>query len=93
MQWIQNRFKPFKNMELRHKYGVKENELLILFVGYLDTFKGIFELVDAFYGINKENKNVKLMMVGTGLKKDEIKKKISQLGLRSYVMLWECSTC
>lgn len=82
-----NRFKPFKNMELRHKYGVKENELLILFVGYLDTFKGIFELVDAFYGINKENKNVKLMMVGTGLKKDEIKKKISQLGLKSYVML------
>ncbi len=81
------RFKSFKNTKFRHKYGVKENEILILFVGYLDTFKGIFELIDTFYEINKKNKNVKLMMVGTGPKKDELKKKISHLGLRSYVML------
>lgn len=72
-------FKPSKNMELRHKYGIKENEILILFVGYLDIFKGIFELIDAFYEINKENKNVKLMMVGTGPKKEELKRNVSNL--------------
>lgn len=80
------RFKPSKNMELRHKYGIGENEILILFVGYLDTFKGIFELVDAFYEINKENKNVKLMMVGTGPKKEELKKKVSRLKLDDFVI-------
>ena len=80
------RFKPFKNMELRHKYGIGENEILILFVGYLDTFKGIFELVNAFYEINKRNKNVKLMMVGTGPKKDELKKEVSKLSLNDFVI-------
>ena len=79
-------FKPFKNMELRYKYAIGENEILILFVGYLDTFKGIFELIDAFYEINKKNKNVKLMMVGTGPKKDEIKKKVSKLNLEDFVI-------
>lgn len=81
------RFNPSTNMELRHKYGIKENEILILFVGYLDTFKGIFELIDAFYEINKENKNTKLMMIGTGPKKEEFKKKVFQLGLEDYVTL------
>lgn len=80
-------FKPSKNMDLRHEYGIGGNEILILFVGYLDTFKGIFELVDAFYEINKENKNVKLMMVGTGPKKEELKEKVLKLGLGDYVML------
>ena len=80
------RFKPYKNMDLRHKYGIGENESLILFVGYLDIFKGIFELVDAFYDINTKNKNVKLMMVGTGPKKAELKKKISKLNLNGFVI-------
>ena len=74
-----DRFKPYKNAKFRYNLGIKENEFLILFVGYLDTFKGIFELIDAFHEINKENKNVKLMMVGTGPKKDEFKKRVSQL--------------
>lgn len=80
------RFKPSKNMELRHKYLIGENEILILFVGYLDIFKGIFQLVDAFHEINKENKNVKLMMVGTGPKEKELKNKVSQWNLESYVI-------
>jgi N-acetyl-alpha-D-glucosaminyl L-malate synthase BshA len=80
------RFKPFKNIELRYKYAIGENEILILFVGYLDTFKGIFELIDAFYEINKKNKNVKLMMVGTGPKKDELKKKVSKSNLEDFLI-------
>ena len=80
------RFKPFKNMELRYKYAIGENEILILFVGYLDTFKGIFELIAAFYEMNKKNKNVKLMMVGTGPKKDELKKKVLKLNLENFLI-------
>ncbi|MCE7699746.1 MAG: glycosyltransferase family 4 protein, partial [Methanobacterium paludis] len=49
-------------------------------------FKGIFELIDAFYEINKKNKNVKLMIVGTGPKKDELKKKVSKLSLKNFVI-------
>jgi N-acetyl-alpha-D-glucosaminyl L-malate synthase BshA len=80
------RFKPSKNMQLRHKCKIGKNEVLILFVGYLDSFKGIFELIDAFYEINKKNKNVKLMIVGTGPKEDELKKKVSKLSLKNFVI-------
>lgn len=80
------RFKPSKNRRLRHNYGIKESINLILFVGYLDTFKGIFDLIPAFYEITKENKNVTLMMVGTGPKKEELKKKVSKLKLNDFVI-------
>jgi N-acetyl-alpha-D-glucosaminyl L-malate synthase BshA len=81
-----NRFKPLKSKELRKYYKIKDNEILILFVGYLDTFKGIFELINAFYEINKKSTNFKLMMVGEGPKDDELKRIISQLHLEKYVI-------
>ncbi len=34
------RFKPLKNKTIRNKYDIKDEDILILFVGYLDTFKG-----------------------------------------------------
>lgn len=81
-----NRFKPLKNENLRKHYKIKGENTLVLFVGYLDTFKGIFELVDAFYEVNKENKNAMLMMVGEGPKENELKKKVSNLGLERSVI-------
>lgn len=82
-----DRFKPMKNREIRNVYGINEKTLLILFVGYLDDFKGIFELINAFYEIKKENRNTLLMMVGTGPKKSELNERISKLGLENSVIL------
>lgn len=81
-----NRFKPLKNKELRKYYKIKDNEILILFVGYLDTFKGIFELINAFYEINKKKDNINLMIVGEGPKENELKKKVYKLGLEKSVI-------
>ncbi len=81
-----NRFKPLKNKSLRKYYKIKDEDILILFVGYLDIFKGIFELIDAFFEINKYNKNMKLMIVGTGPKENELKKKVLELGLNKLVI-------
>jgi N-acetyl-alpha-D-glucosaminyl L-malate synthase BshA len=80
-------FKPMRNEKLRNDYGIKEDEVLILFVGYLDIFKGIFEIIDAFCELHRHNKNLKLMMVGTGPKKTELKRKISKMGLENEVIL------
>lgn len=80
-----NRFQPNNIKIIRKKHDIKDN-ILILFVGYLDTFKGIFELVDAFYDANKENRKSTLMIIGEGPKEDELKKKVFKLGLEKSVI-------
>lgn len=79
-----NRFKPI-NGKIFLKDDFKKDDVVILFVGYLDTFKGIFELIDAFFEIYKENKSIKLLIVGSGPKYNELKRKVSKLGLDDSV--------
>jgi N-acetyl-alpha-D-glucosaminyl L-malate synthase BshA len=81
-----DRFKPLMNETLRNNYRIKDNDVLILFVGYLDTFKGVFELLNAFHDVNNKNKNTKLMIIGEGPKEDELKKKAFKLGLNKLVV-------
>lgn len=78
-------FKPTELKKVRKNYAIKDN-ILILFVGYLDTFKGIFELIDAFYEVNKGNKNTTLMIIGEGPKKNELKKRVLKIGLEKSVI-------
>ena len=80
-----NRFKPSEDKSLRNEYQISNKEILILFVGYLDVFKGIFEVIDAFYELYKKNNNVRLMMVGEGPKEEKLKQKVSELGLKNVV--------
>ncbi|MBI5681012.1 MAG: glycosyltransferase [Methanobacterium sp.] len=80
------RFIPLKNRKIRNYYGVNDKDILILFVGYLDTFKGVFELMNSFHEINKKNVNVKLMIVGEGPKNNELKKIASRLCLETHVI-------
>lgn len=51
-------------MSLREKLGVSESDFVIGFTGRLVKDKGIIELVRAYKALNKEHKNVKLMLVG-----------------------------
>jgi N-acetyl-alpha-D-glucosaminyl L-malate synthase BshA len=81
-----DRFKPINNQKIRKIYNINNNDILILFVGYLDTFKGIFELINAFDKIQQDNKNVKLMIVGTGPKKHELKDKITKMNLKNSII-------
>jgi len=53
----QKRFRPYRNKKLCKQYKINDENIVILFVGYLDEFKGIFELVDAFFEISTNNKS------------------------------------
>lgn len=81
-----NRFKPLRNKNLRKYYKIEDDEILILFVGYLDTFKGIFELIDAFGEIKQIYNNIKLMIIGNGPKKHELENRVLALDLEKSVM-------
>lgn len=80
-----NRFKPVKTRTVKKIFGITPDEIIILFVGYLDTFKGIFDLLNAFNEINRNN--IKLVMVGDGPKKDELKTLVANLNLEGSVIL------
>ena len=79
-----NRFRPEKNTSIRRCYGVKDHEIVVIFVGYLDVFKGVFDLVNAFK--NVKNVNKKLMMVGDGPKMDELRNMVSDYHLDESVI-------
>ena len=81
-----SRFKPSKNMEMRQNYKIDDDDLLILFIGHLETFKGIFELLDAFYEINKKHTNTKLMIVGEGHEEQKVRDTVSKLKLEGSIM-------
>ena len=53
-----------KRGEFRRKYGVKDNEEVILYIGRLHRTKGINLLVEAFLDISKEIDGIRLVLVG-----------------------------
>lgn len=46
------------------KYGIKQDEKVILFLGRINKIKGIDILIDAFFELSKEMDNIKLVVVG-----------------------------
>ena len=50
--------------ELKDKYKIKNDDIVFMFIGRLNTDKGIFDLVLAFDKLLKEYENVKLFLIG-----------------------------
>ena len=69
----------FKN--LREKYCIDKNDIVIGYAGRITEEKGILELVQAFKKLSNINKKIKLLIVGSqwygNLKKDEYISKIN----------------
>jgi glycosyltransferase involved in cell wall biosynthesis len=61
-------FKPDDSLRkhIRKRLEVKNNEVLLLFMGRLSEEKGIKEVMEAFDQIVKAVKKIKLLIVGTG---------------------------
>ncbi|MCT7445505.1 glycosyltransferase [Aliarcobacter cryaerophilus] len=51
-------------LELKDKYKIKNSDIVFMFIGRLNTDKGIFDLVLAFDKLLKEYENVKLFLIG-----------------------------
>ena len=58
----------------REKYNISSDDVVISFTGRLVKEKGILNLIDAVKRINKDNKNVYLLIAGSGILEEEIKK-------------------
>ena len=50
--------------EVRAELGIKENEVVYMFLGRMNSEKGINELAEAFNSLRKKHVNVRLLLVG-----------------------------
>src|SRR5690606_33705909 len=77
-----SRFNPenyHKNeiIQLKNKLNIKEDDFVIGYVGRLVHDKGIDELIEAWNKL-KQNKNIKLLLVGPFEEKDKVSNKTKQ---------------
>jgi glycosyltransferase involved in cell wall biosynthesis len=61
-----NRFIPnaIIKKQVRDELGIKENEVVYMFLGRMNNDKGINELAEAFNNLRKKDENVRLLLVG-----------------------------
>jgi glycosyltransferase involved in cell wall biosynthesis len=50
--------------EVREELGIKENEVVFMFLGRMNSDKGINELAEAFNKVRKKHVNARLLLVG-----------------------------
>jgi len=77
--------KAAKN-DFRKKYGLKNSDKLLLYVGRLGKEKNIDFLIQVLGFLNKKSKNYKLILVGDGPHKVQLKKIARKLNLSGNVI-------
>ena len=87
-----NKYDPDKipqqdKKNLRQRYGVKDDETMLFFIGRLVTVKGSDKLVEAMPNVLKEFPNTKLVLLGIGDMESDIKNRIKELGLDGKIIL------
>lgn len=71
----------------REKLGIHKNDFVFIFVGRLGPEKNLPILIDAFSGLIKHRKKVKLLLVGKGTEQEKIINQINRLEMKPYVIL------
>jgi glycogen(starch) synthase len=72
--------------KIRKKYGIKENENMLFFLGRLTWVKGVRNLIQAMPIILKENSKTKLVILGKGEEQNDINETASRLGVKENVI-------
>ncbi|MCW1296759.1 MAG: glycosyltransferase family 4 protein [Candidatus Parvarchaeota archaeon] len=73
--------------EIRRRYGIKENERLVFFVGRLERVKGVEYLVLSIPKIIEKFPNTKFLILGIGGMQDYIKKMVENLKISGNVIM------
>ena len=67
--------------------GQSGNEIWLMYAGLLDSRKGIRELIPIFVRLHKRNPQIRLLIVGTGLQEDNVKKRLVRHGIQKSVRI------
>lgn len=80
-------FNENKRKDYRKKYGYKNNEIVIGHVGRFNSQKNHEFIIDIFNEICKKSNKYRLFLVGDGILKDKIIKRINMYNLDSKVTM------
>jgi glycosyltransferase involved in cell wall biosynthesis len=75
-----------RNSELLQKWGIAQDDLVVLFMGTLYRFSGLDAVIQGFSRIISERKNAKLLIVGSGEDESRLKELAYRLGLQANVV-------
>lgn len=72
--------------QLRDEWGIKDDEILLGVASRLDPVKGISYLIDAFAREGKRMDNLKLVIAGTGMLDNTLKRRVDEIGLSRRIV-------
>ncbi|MCK5413628.1 MAG: glycosyltransferase family 4 protein [Candidatus Pacebacteria bacterium] len=75
-----------KKKEIREKYRVKQDEIMLITACRLTKEKNLEFLVRSFVKITQKEKNIKFMIVGDGAVKKDLEKMAEDLGIKEKVI-------
>ena len=73
--------------EVRQKWGLKEGEPVVVFIGTLFDFSGLDEFIGHFPSVIKEIPGAKLLIVGDGILRPKLERIIADQGLQGRVII------
>lgn len=80
------KFSEEQRKNIRKEFGISDNQIVIGHIGRFTVQKNHKFLLQIFYEVHKKHENVKLLLVGDGELKTDIKDKISEYGLVGSVI-------
>ena len=80
------KFNEETRMKIRSELNIEKDTIVLGHVGRFVELKNHDFLIDIFYEYNKICKNSKLLLLGTGIKENEIKEKVKKLGIEESVI-------
>lgn len=84
---VEENFKNADRNMIRNKYGIKNDEIVSLFVSRLTAEKNIMFVIDSVKDILKNNQKVKLLVVGGGYLSSEIIKIAEKENIADKIIL------
>ena len=72
---------------LRNKFNINDEDILILFVGWLYKFSGLVETAKEICKNRNNVKNIKLLIVGEGDAYDDLQQMIEKYDMKDYVIM------
>lgn len=81
------KFKFLNKLEARKKHGFKEGDKIVLYVGRMVKDKNLVVLIKSFKIVENQLKNVKLVLVGDGMEKSNLKMLVTKLGVNNVLFL------
>lgn len=74
------------NVDVDKKYGLSDNDKILLYVGRMNDLKNIPFLIESFAELSKSDKSFKLILVGDGTKTEQYKERVNELRLTDKVI-------